>query len=180
MDKKTAQQTLEQLQKSIADAQRQAKELQAIIDKPDVPMVYQGRLVNGTSESTVSIFFLDSETDVRDTLLTKPSKVSPNGKRLAAGLAFASREAAGNYLDYLEVRQKARVAMANAWGNDKPTWAPSTPVKYCITFSGELGRCKVEQFTYSYQPIHFPTRETAADFLASLSLKEAELLIKGM
>lgn len=178
MDKQTAKQTLEQLQKSIADAQRQAKELQAIIDKPDVAQFYQGRVV--TLDISGDAYTLNTSLEATSCILRKPVTLSSNGERILHGLMFKTEEAAYQYLDFLKVRQKARVAMANAWGNDKPTWAPNTPLKYCITFNGDDGRCKIDTFNYTYQPIHFPTKETAAHFLASLSLKEAELLIKGM
>lgn len=181
MDKKTAQQTLVQLQKSIADAERQAKELQAIIDKPDVPVFYQGRLVTVTSEGASTTFFLDSELDVRNSITRTPTKTSPNGKRLAAGLSFDSRESAEEYRAYLEVRQKARVAMAVAWGNQTPTWVPSSESKYCITYSEDNGgRAKVETYQYTWQPIHFPTKATATAFLESLTEEEAKLLLTGM
>lgn len=180
MDKKTAQQTLVQLQKSIADAQRQAKELQAVIDKPATPLFYQGRLVTGTSEDAITTFFLDADINIRDSTTRTPSRTSPNGKRLAAGLSFDSSESAEKYRDYLEVRQKARVAMSVAWGDETPTWHPQSEPKYCITYSEEKAGCKVESYQYTWQPIHFPTRALATSFLESLTKEESKLLLTGM
>ena len=181
MDKKTAQQTLVQLQKSIADAERQAKELQAIIDKPATPLFYQGRLVTGTSEDAITTFFLDADINIRDSTTRTPSRTSPNGKRLAAGLSFDSSESAEKYRAYLEVRQKARVAMAVAWGDQTPTWYHQSEPKYCIAYSEEKGGWfKVESYQYTWQPIHFPTRALATSFLESLTKEEAKLLLTGM
>lgn len=182
MDKKTAQQTLVQLQKSIADAQRQAKELQAIIDKPATPMFYQGRLVTGTSKDAITTFSLDIELGVCDSITRAPIRTSLNGKRLAAGLSFDSRESVEEYRAYLEVRQKARVAMAAAWGNQIPTWHPQSSSKYCLTYTEDYGGIVkvVEAYEYTWHPIHFPTKALATAFLESLTKEEAKLLITGM
>lgn len=177
MDKQTAQQTLDQLQKSIADAQRQAKELQAIIDKPDVTSVYQGRIT--TLDISTKAFTIEN-LSVTDCTVSTPTVNSPNGIRIAHGIVFNTKDEAKDYLKYLKLRQKARVAMAEAWGDQVPSWDVFTSPKFCVVYNGEKAVCRVETYGNTYMPIHFPSREGASNFLNSLTKEEAELLIKGM
>lgn len=178
MNKQEAQKALDALQQSIKEATEKAKELQEFLSSPDV-VFFDQRLVVSPFKAT-NTFYVTSTGGINSTITRDPTLTSENGQRLALGKLFETVEAAERYVEYLKVRQKARIAMALAWGNDKPTWAPGSADKYCILYNCSSDRCKVETFNYTYQPIHFPTRETADAFISSLTNKEAELLCKGM
>ena len=80
-------------------------------------------------------------------------------------------------MEYEKLRQLARIAQSKDWGNE-PISFDGNKNRWCVTL--DHGKPKVVTFSYTWQPITFRTREAADAFLASLTVQQATLLIKGM
>ena len=167
MDKTTAQATLKQLQDSIAAATAQAKELQAIIDRP---ATLQGAFVDFESARGVPRYTIYSDGDIDPT-------ASYCRDRFNIGRLFPNREAAQAQVEYEKLRQLARIAMAKDWGNE-PISFDGSITRWCITL--DQGEPRVVTFSYMWLPIAFRTRGAAEAFLASISVEQATTLIKGL
>jgi hypothetical protein len=165
MDKQTAKQTLDTLMASIAEATKKAEELKAIINKPDVPEVYQGFILNPKQEDDMTHWGIYGDGTIQD-------RVQLTAARRESGLIFASKDTAIDYCKVLRLRHKARVAMSIAWEGKLPDFTNGTE-KFCIIYRS--GAIRIDRYMETFFPICFPTRSSAVDFVASM--KESELLL---
>jgi hypothetical protein len=170
MDKQTAKQTLDTLMASIAEATKKAEELKAIINKPDVPEVYQGFILTPKPEDDLKHWGIYGDGTIQ-------SSVSLSEARRASGLIFASKDHAINYCKMLQLRHKARVAMSIAWEGKSPDF--SNPVDtFCIIYRS--GYIKIDRYKETFFPICFPNRSSAEAFVASMKESELVLLLTSM
>lgn len=164
MDKQSALKELQAL-KARADA------LEAIINAPEVPQVFQGVYLR-ENQTHVPQFYVSISCNV-----SRCTGVSTNDAKY--GIAFHTSADCKKYLSYLELVQKARVAMAKAWaGKPKPVWRDRAVTKYCLQFYNN--KLVIDGFCKTYAQFHFPSHETAAAFIETLSPEEGILLMKGM
>lgn len=174
MDKTTAQQTLKQLQESIEAATEQAKELQAIIDKPEE--VYSGVLLS-QEEANRKANHRDLWGIYGDG--SPQSNCIPTTARTNSGLSFETKEIARRYCEYLQLRQKARIAMAASWGGQEVPWSDRGVTKYVLCYI--LGTtAAIETYRETYFPIAFCTKTDAVNFKDSLTEDQLRILLTTM
>lgn len=176
MDKQTAQQTLKQLQESIEAATKQAKELQAIIDEPEEYASYSGVLLT-YEEAIKKANKCDLWGIYGDG--TRQSNCSPSTARTLSGLAFETKESAERYCEYLQLRQKARIAMAASWGGLEVPWGDSRSAKYVLCYKWG-NAVSIETYRDTQFPISFRTKADAVNFKESLTDDQLRILLTTM
>ena len=100
-----------------------------------------------------------------------------NADRLAQGRIHLTKKSAELEAKYNKLNQKLRVAMAEDWGNVEVDWG-AIQDKWCIEW--HVGEIDCDNHYYTFQKIHFRTKEARDKFYEEHTEEELELLIKGL
>lgn len=157
----------------LKELQERAKALEAIIKAPDTSTVFRGVFIKKPEpDSPIGQYYVTSGGRV-DFLRS----FSVND--ITYGLAYVSKSDAEKRLKILKVEQKARIAVAAAWGSKVPDWNNSnSEYKWCFRLVG--GKVVVDCWTCTYQRWAFPSEESINAFLKTVTTEEVKLLIMGM
>jgi hypothetical protein len=162
--------TKAQALKELEELKERAKALEEILNKPDVPEVYQGvylvpRIVG------LKQWYISLSNGIGSTSGVEPSDVK-------YGTAYVDQGTAEKALKLNELQQKYRMAAAKDWGNEKPNWESGSRSKFVLQWYGN--GVVLDTYVQTYYPYHFRTKEAATAFLASLSKADAKLLLMGL
>jgi hypothetical protein len=162
--------TKAQALKELEELKARAKALEEILNKPDVPEVYQGVYLVPKS-SGIKQWYIGLTNSIGSASGVEPSDVR-------YGTSYVDRATAEKALKLNELQQKYRMAAANDWGNEKPNWDRGADSKFVLQLC--VDKVGVDSQVVTYYPYHFRTEAAAKAFLATLSKEDARLLLMGL